>query len=147
VPAALVPLDALPIGATGKVDRRALPTPADVDADVDVPYAAPSNEIEHRLAVIWGEVLGIERVGVDRNLFELGGHSLTAMRIVSRVQESFGARLLVTAVFDHPTIAQLAELLSRDAAERAAPSGEPGIIRVARTAQRRPTRVPNAGQQ
>ena len=136
VPRSLVQLDALPVGATGKVDRRALPAPPEAEQE-EVAYLAPRSETEARLAAIWSEVLGMERVGVDRNFLDLGGHSLTAMRIMSRVQERFGVQLPLTAAFERPTVAQLAELLEV-APAAVAPAGETVIGRAARTAQRRP---------
>jgi amino acid adenylation domain-containing protein len=136
VPATFVWLDAIPLSTNGKVDRRALPAPPDV-ADAGV-YVAPSSATEERLAAIWGEVLGLERVSVDRNFFELGGHSLMAMRIMGRVQTAFGVRLPLTAVFEAPTVAQLAVLLDAHSAAPAPARAEPVLMRAARTAQRRP---------
>ena len=139
VPAVFVPMVALPVGATGKVDRRALPAPPAESPDDDRPFVEPRGETERRLAAIWAEVLGLDRVGADRNFFELGGHSLTAMRIMSRVQETFGARLPLTAVFERPTVAECARMIDESvAASGGRASGTQSIARVARTAQRRP---------
>jgi acyl carrier protein len=137
VPAALVVLDTLPVGTTGKVDRRALPAPPADAAEAEQPYVSPRTETESRLERIWAEVLGMERVGVDRDFFDLGGHSLSAMRIVSRVLEQFGVSLSLTMVFERPTIADMATLVDERAAAVKVPNEGP-ITRVARTAQRRP---------
>ncbi|MEP6619266.1 MAG: amino acid adenylation domain-containing protein [bacterium] len=148
VPAALVPMSALPVGTTGKVDRRALPAPQLDALEAEHPYVAPRTDTETRLAAIWADVLGVERISVDRNFFDLGGHSLTAMRIMSRVQEAFSVRLPLTVVFERPTVAQVAEVIearvSEAAATATAPSG--AIQRTARTAQKRTaTRAPGEG--
>ena len=113
VPDAFVFLDALPLGANGKVDRRALPAPEQASGET---YAAPRTPVEERLAAIWGEVLGHERVGIHDDFFALGGHSLLAARVVSRVREALGAEVGMVAIFEHPTVAALAGVLSEPAA-------------------------------
>jgi acyl carrier protein len=137
VPATLVALAALPVGATGKIDRRALPAPME-EPEAGALLTAPRTETERRLAAIWSEILGIERVGVETNFFEAGGHSLTAMRIMSRVQETWGVRLPLTAVFERPSLEDSARLVDDLVARAAASSSSrQPIARVARTGQRR----------
>ena len=80
VPAAYVQLDALPLTASGKLDRKALPDTQD-SAYSRREYEAPVGEVETTLAQIWSEVLGVERVGRHDNFFDLGGHSLLAVRV------------------------------------------------------------------
>ena len=106
VPAAWVVLERLPLLPNGKLDRGALPEP-DLAAGAD--YAAPRTATEARLAAIWAEVLGVERAGVHDSFFELGGHSLRASQVITRVRAAFGVELPMTALFDAPTIAALAE--------------------------------------
>ncbi|HYH79663.1 MAG TPA: amino acid adenylation domain-containing protein, partial [Longimicrobium sp.] len=106
VPAAFVGMDALPLTSSGKVDRRALPAPE--HAAAERPHAAPRTAAEEVLAEIWGEVLRVERVGVEDNFFELGGHSLVATRVVSRVRQAFGVELPLRAVFEAQTVRALA---------------------------------------
>ncbi|HSU17559.1 non-ribosomal peptide synthetase [Longimicrobium sp.] len=106
VPGAFVALDALPLSPNGKVDRAALPAP-DAAADADG-YAAPRTPAEEVLAAAWAELLGRERVGVTENFFALGGHSLLATRVISRVRTVFGVELTVRALFEAPTVAELA---------------------------------------
>ncbi|PQM19320.1 AMP-binding enzyme, partial [Streptomyces xinghaiensis] len=83
VPSAFVALDALPLTASGKLDRRALPAPAAASGGEG---RAPRTAREHRLAEIFRDLLGVERVTIDDNFFDLGGHSLLATRLLSRIR-------------------------------------------------------------
>ncbi|HEY0607280.1 MAG TPA: phosphopantetheine-binding protein, partial [Herpetosiphonaceae bacterium] len=111
IPTAFVPLDALPLTTNGKLDRRALPLPA--QAEATAAFVPPRTPAEELIAGIWAEVLGLERVGVQDNFFEIGGHSLLAVQIVSRMRRAFRADLTLRAVFQAPTIAGLAALLDQ----------------------------------
>ncbi|HEU5028379.1 MAG TPA: amino acid adenylation domain-containing protein, partial [Spirillospora sp.] len=104
VPAAFVRLDALPLNANGKVDRGALPAPEPGD-DAPVP---PSGEVEEHIAGIWRELLGHDP-GVRRSFFRSGGHSILAIRLIARLQDDYGVDLPIRAVFERPTVAELAE--------------------------------------
>ncbi|MDQ3913983.1 MAG: amino acid adenylation domain-containing protein [Actinomycetota bacterium] len=107
VPGEFVVLDALPLNANGKIDRRALPAP-DLARHADArEHVAPRGETERKLASIWEELLG-RAPGVHDNFFELGGHSLMATQLVSRVRDAFSVELELRAVFEAPTIARLA---------------------------------------
>ncbi|WP_344535740.1 condensation domain-containing protein, partial [Streptomyces albiaxialis] len=105
VPAAVVPLDALPLSANGKVDRRALPAPAWEAADEG--FVAPRTEIERRLAEVWCQVLGLERVGVHDDYLGVGGDSIQSIQIVAKARRA-GIRITPRQLFDHPTLAELA---------------------------------------
>ena len=107
VPSALVLLDALPLSAHGKIDRRALPAPAELDPPLPG-FAEPRGDTERVVAQAWREVLGIPRVGADADFWALGGHSLLAMQVLSRVRRRLGVELPVRALFDAPTVAALA---------------------------------------
>ncbi|HEY2501794.1 MAG TPA: amino acid adenylation domain-containing protein, partial [Mycobacterium sp.] len=108
VPAAVVMIDALPLTPNGKLDKRALPPPDYHDVDR---YRAPAGAVEEILAGTYARVLGVERVGVDDSFFELGGDSLSTMRLVAAINTGLDSGLSVRAVFDAPTVAQLAPLI------------------------------------
>ncbi|HLE85146.1 MAG TPA: amino acid adenylation domain-containing protein, partial [Thermoanaerobaculia bacterium] len=109
VPSAFVFLEALPLSANGKVDRRGLPEPAAGGPERERGYVPPRTPMEAALAEVWAEVLRAERVGVHDNFFELGGHSLKATQVTTRIEEAFGVELPLRALFETPTVAGLAE--------------------------------------
>ena len=108
VPSAFVALDRLPLTPSGKLDRKALPAPAAQQRAAMAAYVAPRTPGEEVLAGIWCELLALDRVGIDDNFFELGGHSLLAMRVTARLREAFAIELPLRAVFEAPTVAELA---------------------------------------
>ncbi|GJG89257.1 hypothetical protein tb265_44380 [Gemmatimonadetes bacterium T265] len=119
VPDAIVALEQLPLTPNGKLDRAALPAPIDPAAESAATPAvvAPRTETERQLAAVWQDVLKREAVGVTESFLALGGHSLLAIRVLGRISKQFGVRLPLRALFEHPTVAQLAELV--DAERRA----------------------------
>lgn len=122
VPAAFAFLDALPVSAIGKVDLQALPSAGGAPAAPGTAFVGPRTATEAALAGIWAEALEVERVGVHDNFFDLGGHSLTAMQILARVRDRLDVDVPVRALFDQPTIAELAEYLD---AARAGGAADP----------------------
>ncbi|HLD64830.1 MAG TPA: condensation domain-containing protein, partial [Pseudomonas sp.] len=111
LPAAFVSLATLPLSPNGKLDRKALPLPAYGGDNPDL--APPRNAQEQALAQVWQAVLGLQAVGIHDNFFALGGHSLLATQLVARLRRQLGIELPLRAVFEAPTIAQLAERLPR----------------------------------
>ena len=107
VPGDFVPLDSIPLGPSGKADRRALPAPEAGHTARAERHVAPRNPTEARLAQIWTELLGVPDVGVHDDFFALGGDSIVNIQTVARARHS-GLLLTPKQVFDHPTIAELA---------------------------------------
>ncbi len=114
IPGIFIPLDELPLTRSGKVNRKALPSPDGQGQRLTSgqAYVPPSTPVEEDLARIWAEVLGVERVGIHDNFFELGGHSLLATQIASRVRELYDVDVPLRSLFESPTIAQLAALIT-----------------------------------
>ncbi len=111
VPAHLMLLGRMPLTVNGKLDRQALPQP---DASLSQQaYRAPGSELEQRIAAIWAEILGVERVGLDDNFFELGGHSLLATRVISRVRQEQQLDASLKALFERPVLEAFAQGLER----------------------------------
>jgi amino acid adenylation domain-containing protein len=127
VPGAFVVLDALPLTPNGKVDRRALPAP---EAAQETEYEAPRTATEEVLSGMWAEILRRDRVGATDGFFALGGHSLLAMRLVSRLREAFGVEVPLRALFEAPTVRELAARVEALRGAGAAPP--PPIVRAPR---------------
>ena len=114
VPVSFVMLEALPLTPNRKLDRRALPAPAQIDGPRNSESTSPRSGVEEMLTTIWKQVLGIQRVGIHDNFFELGGHSLIAVRLFALMEKEFGKRLPLATLFQAPTVAQLAALLQTE---------------------------------
>jgi len=119
LPSTFVFLDALPLNPNGKVNRHALPGPGNARPELSSPFAAPRNSTEKQLATVWTEVLSLDQVGIHDNFFDLGGHSLAATRVVSRVVKAFQLKLPLKALFESPTIADMALLISQNQTKQA----------------------------
>jgi amino acid adenylation domain-containing protein len=117
LPASFTFLESLPLTPNGKLDRRALPAPHALRAELGSGYVAPRNRVEVALAGLWADVLGLGRVGVHDNFFaHLGGHSLLATQLVARVNEAFRSQLPLQRIFESPTVAEFAAAMADDAA-------------------------------
>ncbi|HEX8907283.1 MAG TPA: non-ribosomal peptide synthetase, partial [Longimicrobiaceae bacterium] len=119
VPGAFVFLDALPLTPNGKVDRHALPAPV-VEEEEGV---APGTPTERALARIWCELLGLERIGVDRPFLELGAHSLLGIRVLARIRDAFGVQVPPRELLRSGTIAEIAAIVDAARADEAEKTG------------------------
>ncbi|WP_019304711.1 non-ribosomal peptide synthetase, partial [Xanthomonas oryzae] len=122
LPAAYVPLAALPLTANGKLDRRALPAP-EADALATLTYVAPEGELETVLATLWSALLGVERVGRHDDFFALGGHSLLAVQLASRVRQRLGLVIGLAEIFAHARLSDLADAVSNASLDK-----QPAIV-------------------
>jgi amino acid adenylation domain-containing protein len=107
VPSAFMVLDTFPLTSTGKLDRLALPAPDPAQVEASNGYAAPRTTVEGKVAAIWAEVFGLDRVGIHDDFFALGGHSLLAGQIAARLRRVYSVDLSLGALFDAPTVAEL----------------------------------------
>ena len=118
IPSSFVLMDALPLTPNGKVDHRSLAAPDPIRPELTDPYVAPGNPVEARLAEIWAQVLGLERVGVRDNFFELGGDSILSIQVVARARQA-GLELTPKQFFQHQTISELAAVVATPSVNRA----------------------------
>ena len=110
VPAVLIPMRALPLTENGKLDLQALPDPPASRPQREQDFLPPVTETQQRLAEIWMDVLGLQRIGIEDSFFTVGGHSLSATQVVSRIQDVFQIEYFpLRRIFEQPTIAGLAE--------------------------------------
>ncbi len=139
LPRAVFVLDALPLTPNGKIDRRALPSPHAASLDVAA-TTTPRTETETALVAIWAETFKREpaMLGVDDHFLALGGHSLLAIRVLGKLSRRFGVRLPLNAVFERPTIAQLAAHVDTLVADGSSQEG-PALLRLPRAPLRRTT--------
>jgi acyl carrier protein len=117
VPAAWVELEQLPLTGNGKLDRRALPPPAEVAA-LQGTRVAPQTALEQLLCDIWAEVLHLDEAGLEDDFFESGGHSLLATQLVVRLKEMLDVELDLRRLFEAPTVAGLLKVLTTEPSER-----------------------------
>jgi len=113
VPAAFYRLDSLPLNASGKIDRNALPAPSQAQQLSDEEYVAPRTPVEARMISILATLLRLEKVGANENFFLLGGNSLLGAQVIARVRDTFGIELTLLSLFDHPTVSGLSAEIER----------------------------------
>ncbi|MBK7297692.1 MAG: AMP-binding protein [Flavobacteriales bacterium] len=111
IPTAFMVLPSFALNANGKVDKRALPVPELRSQTMHAQYVAPRDPQETALAVIWGKLLGVKRIGVHDNFFDVGGHSLIGIQLLAQVEERFGISLALNSLFQAPTISLFSKLL------------------------------------
>jgi amino acid adenylation domain-containing protein len=114
LPSAFVMIDTLPLTRNGKLNRDALPAPDASRPALAASYLAPETELERRIAEIWQDVLGVDRIGLRDNFFELGGHSLLLVQMHARLKETLRHDVSIIELFKYPTIASLAAFLGQD---------------------------------
>jgi amino acid adenylation domain-containing protein len=112
IPATIMFLKQLPRTDNGKVDRRSLPASSLDRPEMDSIYEPPRTEFEHAIARIWEEVLRIRPVGISDHFLDFGGDSLTAAELISRIWQRFDIQAAFRSVYDHPTVAELADLVA-----------------------------------
>jgi amino acid adenylation domain-containing protein len=117
IPSYFVQIDKMPLGSTGKVDKKALPSP---EHTVGENYEAPRDELEKKLVHIWSEILGVvvTSIGIDDNFFERGGHSLRATVLTSKIQKELDVKVPLAEVFKGPTIRELVRYIHAHAASK-----------------------------
>jgi acyl carrier protein len=128
IPSSFVKLAKPPLGATGKLDRSALPGASKSRPELDTIYITPATPVAEKLTEIWAVILSLDRVGINDNFFDLGGNSLLAARIVSRVNEALGVDLSVRSLFDAPTVAGLTAVIAGLCQTKAVADDETGEI-------------------
>ena len=109
VPSAFVVLDALPLSPNGKVDRKALPAPELSKNDLDSTFVAPRTPVEERLAAMWRETLGVEKISIYHDFFELGGHSLLLTQLASRIRKTFHTEVPLRILLDNSTLVEMSQ--------------------------------------
>ena len=117
VPSHFVVMSTLPINASGKIDRRQLPAPADPKTPVEPVVTDAATEMEQTIARVWSKLLRLEKVGVDDNFFDLGGDSFLSIRVQSELMEVLGREVKVLELFKFPTIRALAKHLAENTTE------------------------------
>ncbi|MBB6109293.1 amino acid adenylation domain-containing protein [Mucilaginibacter lappiensis] len=112
LPSAYVWLNELPKTTSGKVDRKALPKPNLQRPDLSTLYKAPSTSIEKNITSVWTNLLQLDKIGLDDNFFQIGGNSLLALKTIAELKQQYNYTIAVTKLYQYPTVAGLASLLS-----------------------------------
>ncbi|HPG58076.1 MAG TPA: amino acid adenylation domain-containing protein, partial [Candidatus Wallbacteria bacterium] len=110
IPNYFISLDEMPVNASGKIDRKALPAPR-IKSEAKSDYIAPAGECELRLAALWKETLAIDNVGALDNFFKIGGHSLKAVILQAKIEKEFGLRMSIKKIFDNPSLRDMAAFI------------------------------------
>jgi hypothetical protein len=111
LPSVYTTLDSFPLTSHGKIDRRALPDPDALRADLGHQYLPPRTAVEQSLCLIWARVLRLDQVGIEDDFFEFGGHSLLATQVISQVRRLFGVDVALRCMFENPRVAGFAEIV------------------------------------
>jgi acyl-coenzyme A synthetase/AMP-(fatty) acid ligase/acyl carrier protein len=112
VPVAIVGLEAMPLTANGKIDRKALPAPGErSQVDEGTRYEEPQTELEQTIAEIWSQILGVKMIGLNDDFFDLGGHSLLAVQFISRLRDRVQVEVPLKTFFEYSTVAGMARMV------------------------------------
>ena len=125
IPSQFVFIDAFPLTISGKIDRTALPKPDHNRPTLETPFTLPSSDLEHALAAIWTDVLGISPIGIHDNFFDLGGDSLLTLRLLRQIEASLQQTISLPHFMANPTIAQIAPQLTATADHNPAATDAP----------------------
>jgi len=123
VPSLVIPVESVPRTVHGKVDLAALPAPDWSQRRLDTPIVPPATPVEERLVSLWSELLGVREISATDNFFDLGGNSLLAARLLARIEQVFGKPLLLSTLFEIPTLAELAAWIQGIAASASKAGG------------------------
>jgi acyl carrier protein len=145
MPTRLIPVEAFPMTANGKLDRDALRRPDKLRQMDDAPYAPPRSVLERRIASVFQEVLGIGRVGLNDNFFDLGANSLLLVQMHRKLREQLEPDIPVVRLFQYPTVAALAGQLADTVSGRSPSATRVAQERVARRKAAREQRRPSSG--
>ncbi len=104
IPSQILLMDAMPLTPNGKLDRKALPSPASVRSELEVAFISPRTPAEQVVAGIWAEILRMDHISLNDNFFELGGHSLRGVQVISRLRDAFQVKLPLRSLFERPTV-------------------------------------------
>jgi amino acid adenylation domain-containing protein len=113
IPAFFLQIESLPITASGKIDKKALPDPDVKRYGIDTEYIPPGNKIEKQLKAIWEAILEYQHIGIHDNFFELGGHSIKATQLASRIHKIMKKDISIREIFNSPTIAGMSQMLQQ----------------------------------
>jgi amino acid adenylation domain-containing protein len=128
IPTRFVWLDALPLTPHGKVNRRALPAPETMRPDADAVHIPPQTPLQHQIAAVWSEVLGLDRVGINVNFFDIGGHSLLATQVISRLADRLDMDIPLRLLFEQPMIRGFADAVGAQQARHDGTRAIPPIM-------------------
>jgi hypothetical protein len=131
MPVSYVSVPTIPLTPNGKVDPKALPDPQNQEAQNHYEYVAPRDETETILCKLWGEILKLDRVGIDDDFFAIGGHSLLAMQAIGSIRAALRMEIPLRNLFEAPTVRELAQLLQKTRTNPPSPD-VPAISRAAR---------------
>jgi amino acid adenylation domain-containing protein len=127
LPYAFVALDELPVNASGKVDRSALPPPSQTNVLGKDAFASPCTSVESKVAEILSSLLRIEKVGANDNFFLLGGHSLLGTQLIAQIRETFGVEIRLLALFENPSVSALSSKIESELGHGSALNGSQSL--------------------